>query len=91
MEGVDHLKGAVPYILYHHEWWNGNGYPYGLKGEKIPREGRLLAIVDAFDAMTSNRPYHASMSAADAMEDVKRNRGVYFDPEMVDAFIRAYK
>jgi putative two-component system response regulator len=91
LEGVDHLRSAVPYVLNHHEWWNGSGYPSGLKGLKIPREGRLLAIVDAFDAMTSDRPYHSSMTAADALEEIARYRGIYFDPEMVDAFIQAYK
>jgi putative two-component system response regulator len=91
LEGVDHLKAAIPYVLYHHEWWNGSGYPMGLKGENIPREGRLLAIVDAFDAMTTNRPYHVSMMAKDAIEEISENRGTYFDPDMVDVFIRAYQ
>jgi putative two-component system response regulator len=91
LEGVDHLKAAVPYVLNHHEWWNGSGYPAGLKGEKIPREGRLLAIADAFDAMTTNRPYHSSMPAVDALDELARYRGIYFDPDMVDVFIRAYK
>jgi putative two-component system response regulator len=91
LEGVDHLKAAVPYVLNHHEWWNGSGYPGGLKGEKIPREGRLLAIADAFDAMTTNRPYHSSMPAVDALDELARYRGIYFDPEMVDAFIQTYK
>jgi len=91
LEGVDHLKAAVPYVLNHHEWWNGSGYPVGLKGEKIPREGRLLAIADAFDAMTTNRPYHSSMPAVDALDELARYRGIYFDPEMVDAFIQTYK
>ena len=91
LEGVDHLKAAVPYVLNHHEWWNGSGYPAGLKGEKIPREGRLLAIVDAFDAMTTNRPYHSSMPAVDALDELARYRGIYFDPDMVDAFIQTYK
>jgi len=91
LEGVDHLKAAVPYVLYHHEWWNGSGYPAGLKGLKIPREGRLLAIVDAFDAMTTNRPYHDSMLAVDALDELTRYRGIYFDPDMVDAFIQTYK
>jgi putative two-component system response regulator len=90
LEGVDHLKAAVPYVLNHHEAWNGNGYPAGLKGGEIPREGRLLAIVDAFDAMTTNRPYHNSMSAVDALDELARFRGIHFDPEMVDAFIPAY-
>jgi putative two-component system response regulator len=91
LEGVDHLKAAIPYVLYHHEWWNGSGYPEGLCGEKIPREGRLLAIVDAFDAMTTNRPYHESMSARDAIEEIRQNQGIYFDPAMVEVFIRSYK
>ncbi len=91
LEGVDHLRAAVPYVLYHHEWWNGSGYPMGLKELKIPREGRLLAIVDAFDAMTSNRPYHSSMQASEAMDELSRYRGIYFDPNMVDAFLQTYK
>jgi putative two-component system response regulator len=91
LEGVDHLRAAVPYVLNHHEWWNGSGYPAGLKESKIPREGRLLAIVDAFDAMTTNRPYHNSMAASEAMEELARFRGIYFDPEMVDAFLQTYK
>jgi putative two-component system response regulator len=91
LEGVDHLKAAVPYVLHHHEWWNGSGYPAGLKGLKIPREGRLLAIVDAFDAMTTNRPYHSSMPASDALDEIARYRGIYFDPDMVDAFVLTYK
>jgi putative two-component system response regulator len=91
LEGVDHLKAAIPYVLCHHEWWNGSGYPMGLSGDKIPREGRLLAIVDAFDAMTTNRPYHISMMAKEAIEEIRQNRGIYFDPEIVDVFIRSYK
>jgi putative two-component system response regulator len=91
LEGVDHLRAAIPYILYHHECWDGNGYPYGLKGENIPREGRLLAIVDAFDAMTSDRPYHAGMSAEAAMAEIRRSSGVYFDPEMVKVFLATFR
>jgi putative two-component system response regulator len=91
LEGVDHLKAAIPYVLSHHEWWNGSGYPQGLKGEKIPREGRLLAIVDAFDAMTTNRPYHTSMSPEEAQEEIHRNKGIYFDPVMTDVFLKTYK
>lgn len=91
LEGVDHLKAAIPYVLYHHECWNGGGYPFGLKHDAIPREGRLLAIVDAFDAMTTNRPYHSSMSAAEGLEEIERNKGIYFDPVMADVFLRSYK
>jgi HD-GYP domain-containing protein (c-di-GMP phosphodiesterase class II) len=91
LEGVDHLRSAIPYVLCHHEWWNGSGYPRGLCGSAIPLEGRLLAIVDAFDAMTTNRPYHISMMAKDALEEIRLNKGIYFDPEMVDVFIHSYK
>jgi len=89
--GVDHLKTAIPYVLYHHEAWNGSGYPMGLSGEKIPREGRLLAIVDAFDAMTTNRPYRVSMKPSEAIEELRENKGIFFDPTMVDIFIYSYK
>jgi len=91
LEGVDHLRPAIPYVLYHHEWWNGRGYPFGLKGSDIPSEGRLLAIVDAFDAMTSNRPYRKGLSAADALVEMRKNSGLYFDPEMVAVFLQNYK
>ena len=91
LESVDHLKAAVPYVLYHHEWWNGSGYPEGLSGLKIPREGRLLAIVDAFDAMTTNRPYHVSMSAKDGLEEIRENQGIYFDPDKVEVFIHSFR
>jgi putative two-component system response regulator len=91
LEGVDHLRPAMPYVLYHHEWWNGSGYPFGLKGEAIPPQGRLLAIVDAFDAMTTNRPYHASMTAAEALHELERMSGIYFDPEMTRVFVQSYR
>jgi putative two-component system response regulator len=91
LEGVDHLKAAIPYVLFHHEWWNGSGYPSSLKGEDIPREGRLLAIVDAFDAMTTNRPYHTSMTAKEALAEMSRNSAVCFDPQMLMAFLQSYK
>jgi putative two-component system response regulator len=91
LEGVDHLCPAIPYVLYHHELWNGNGYPFGLREEQIPREGRLLAIVDAFDAMTTNRPYHISMLAEEALSEIERGKGVYFDPYMADMFVKTYR
>ncbi len=91
LEGVDHLRPAIPYVLYHHEWWNGSGYPMGLKGEAIPPQGRLLAIVDAFDAMTTNRPYHASMTAGEALRELESMSGIYFDPEMTQTFAQSYR
>lgn len=71
------------WILKHHEWWNGEGYPLGLKGEQIPLECRILAIADAFNAMTSNRPYRSAMSSEAAKKELVRYAGIQFDPKMV--------
>ena len=74
-------------ILKHHEWWNGTGYPLGLQGDSIPVENRILSIVDAYDAMTSDRPYRAAMTQRAAIEELRRCRGSQFDPVLVDQFI----
>lgn len=76
------------WILGHHEWWDGNGYPRGLKGNDIPLACRILSIVDAFDAMTSDRPYRKAMSPEDALRELKRCAGTQFDPELVDKFVQ---
>src|SRR5258706_6208083 len=86
IEGITHLREALPYILYHHEKWDGTGYPEGLQGESIPREGRLLALADVFDALTSQRPYHQEMGFQDALELIRREAGKHFDPRMTDGF-----
>ncbi len=88
LNGVTHLQAAIPYILYHHERWNGSGYPRGLVGENIPVQGRLLAIVDSFDAMTSARPYREAMPTKAALEEVRIKRSIDFDPDMADEFLR---
>lgn len=87
LQGVDHLRPAVPYVLYHHENWNGGGYPNGLAGLNIPLEGRLLAVVDAFDAMTSERPYRVALTPAQACAEIERQAGQQFDPALAAAFI----
>jgi len=87
LEGVDHLKAARPYVLYHHEKWDGTGYPERLAGEDIPREGRLLAIVDVFDALASKRPYHDAIPEANALAIIKNGIGKHFDPFMAELFI----
>ncbi|HBV96477.1 MAG TPA: hypothetical protein DEF36_05495 [Desulfotomaculum sp.] len=74
------------WILLHHEWWNGEGYPLGLKGEIIPLECRILAIADAYDAMTSDRPYRRAMAHEDALEEIRRCAGTQFDPNLVEKF-----
>ncbi len=72
--------------LYHHERWDGKGYPCGLSGRAVPLLGRILAVVDSFDAMTSDRPYRQAMSVDAAIEELKKNRNIQFDGEIVDAF-----
>lgn len=81
------LEPIADWILKHHEWWNGSGYPLGLKGEEIPLECRILAIVDAFDAMTSDRPYRKALPREHALKELKRCSGIQFDPCLVNKFI----
>jgi response regulator RpfG family c-di-GMP phosphodiesterase len=89
--GIDVFKPAIPYISSHHEWFNGNGYPSGLKGEEIPVEGRLLAVVDTFDAIMSDRPYREGAGLKVAVRELLRYRDTQFDPEIVDRFIAVLK
>jgi HD-GYP domain-containing protein (c-di-GMP phosphodiesterase class II) len=83
---VSFLEKAMPIMLYHHERFDGSGYPFGLEGEAIPLEARIFAAVDAYDAMTSDRPYRKAMSPEKALEDIRRNSGTQFDPRVVEAF-----
>lgn len=76
------------WILKHHEWWNGEGYPMGLKGEEIPLECRILAIADAYDAMTSDRPYRKAISHQEAVAEITRCAGTQFDPYLVPIFLK---
>ena len=87
IEGIDLFKPAVPYIIAHHERYDGQGYPNGLKGEEIPIEGRLLTVADTIDAILSNRPYRDGASLEVAMRELINNRGTQFDPHLVDVAI----
>ena len=75
------------YILSHHERWDGLGYPQGLKAEEIPLLSRILSVVDAYDAMTEDRPYRKAMSKSDALTEIKKNSGTQFDPMIVEIFL----
>ena len=88
VSNVGFLEGALPILLYHHERYDGSGYPFGLKGEAIPLEARIFAVVDAYDAMTSDRPYRKAMPPDAALRELKRYAAIHFDPPMVEAFTR---
>ncbi len=81
------LASIADWILKHHEWWDGNGYPLHLRGEEIPLPSRMLAIVDAFDAMTSDRPYRKAMPRKEAVAEILRCSGSQFDPSLVPKFL----
>ncbi|HVN95764.1 MAG TPA: diguanylate cyclase [Syntrophorhabdaceae bacterium] len=85
------LASISDFILKHHEWWDGNGYPLGLKGSDIPLESRLIAIVDAYVAMTAGRPHRPPMIPKKALKELKRCAGTQFDPSLVDAFVDLMK
>lgn len=80
------MRMAKQIALTHHEWWNGTGYPRGLSGTQIPLEGRIVSVADAFDAMTTDRPYRRAIPTEIALAELDRSAGTQFDPEIVAAF-----
>lgn len=84
---VPFLKSLVPLVLHHHEFFSGVGYPAGINGEEIPFGARILSVADAYEAMTSNRPYRKALSEEIACDILKKERGHQFDPHIVDAFL----
>jgi putative nucleotidyltransferase with HDIG domain len=91
LSGVTALEPVLPYVLYHQERYDGKGYPFGLAGDAIPLEGRLLSVADTFDAMTSDRPYRTGLTEEQAIAEITRQRGTQFDPVIVDALVAAYQ
>ncbi len=80
------LAHVAELILHHHEWWNGQGYPFGMRGEEIPLACRILAVVDAYDAITNDQPYRKAASAPEGLAEIRRRSGTQFDPAMVEIF-----
>lgn len=85
----DYLNMAIEMAAYHHEWWNGKGYPYGISGEEIPLCARIMAVADVFDALTSKRCYKSAMPLEKAYAIIREEAGTHFDPAVVEAFFAA--
>jgi HD-GYP domain-containing protein (c-di-GMP phosphodiesterase class II) len=91
LKEIEFLKSALPIVRYHHERFNGTGYPYGLEGKEIPLEARIFAVADAFDAITSERPYKQARTYEQAVAVLQADSGKYFDPDVVAAFMKVPK
>ncbi len=88
LRGAQNMEHILKAVLHHHERFDGKGYPVGLSGQSIPQLARILAVSDAFDAMTSTRPYRRRLSVEEALAEVERLAGQQFDPVVADAFVR---
>ncbi|GAW92394.1 HD-GYP domain-containing protein [Calderihabitans maritimus] len=88
ISSIQPLKEVLPLIYHHHECFDGSGYPEGKAGEEIPLGARIIAVADAYDAMTSDRPYRRAFPKEKAIEELKKNSGKQFDPEIVKAFLK---
>ncbi len=88
---IEGLANLVPVIRHHHEWYDGTGYPDGLKGEAIPLGARIISIADAYDTMTSERPYSEAIPQESALDELRQCAGTQFDPHLVDTFVFGVK
>jgi putative two-component system response regulator len=89
LQDITHLTDSIPYILYHHERWDGKGYPEGLSGRDIPIGARMLAITDVYDALTTVRPYRPATPRDEVYQLLEAEAGKHFDPDLIKIFIRA--
>jgi HD-GYP domain-containing protein (c-di-GMP phosphodiesterase class II) len=90
LSSIPSARPALPCVLHHHERWDGRGYPHALTGADIPRDARVLAVVDAYDAMTSARPYRPPLAPEAAVQEVSRCAGTQFDPVIADTFVEVW-
>jgi HD-GYP domain-containing protein (c-di-GMP phosphodiesterase class II) len=90
LEQATALRDAIPIILHHHERYSGHGYPFGLRANEIPLGARIVAIADAYDAMVHDRPYKLAVTHDEAIEELRRNAGTQFDPQLVTMFCDLY-
>jgi putative nucleotidyltransferase with HDIG domain len=91
LHGIDFLEPVLPLVRHHHERWDGNGYPDQLHADEIPLGARILAVADALDAMTSDRPYRAARTFEYAKTEILKGSGTHFDPEVVTIFIKSQR
>ena len=91
LSSIEYLRPALDIPHYHHEKWDGTGYPDGLKAEQIPIAARIFAIVDVWDALLSDRPYRKAWPREKTLAYIQEESGKYFDPEVVDAFLHLIK
>lgn len=87
LQGIQHLRGTLPYVLYHHEKWDGTGYPKGLQEKEIPIQARILALADVYDALTTSRPYHQAKTHQEVVSIIQAESGKHFDPKLALIFI----
>ena len=87
---IPFLHDALEIPLYHHEKWDGSGYPHGLKGEDIPLAARVFAVVDTWDALVNNRPYRKAWSIRKALSHIREQSGKHFDPQVVETFLKIF-
>jgi HD-GYP domain-containing protein (c-di-GMP phosphodiesterase class II) len=88
LDNIAYLENALPCVLHHHERFDGQGYPEKIGGDTIPLPGRIISVADAFDAMTSDRPYRKKRDYRSALQELKINAGTQFDPQIVEAFAK---
>ncbi len=91
LQQTENFRQVADMVLHHHEWYDGSGYPNGLGGDDIPFGSRVIAVLDAYDAMINDRPYRRSRTTREAAEELILGKGTQFDPEVVDAVLEAIK